>query len=198
MGNGQAWSKIGLQDLLAIQGSWNLDSGDPRQLGPAKMQLTPPPLVFCAQQLQCQRAVFSPPATDMVRLLPASGRVPGGLVGQEWSRARAARGWDRASEHRHGLGQRVRVPVWESREQFRRQSREAKAELCWMLTPPHSGGWDGRDSSESCHGGGRQGLDARDARTGWGPSPRSWACSFTVSFTWSHLIAPRDSLTWLA
>lgn len=36
VGKGQAWPKIGLQDLPAIQGSWNLDSGDPRQLGPAK------------------------------------------------------------------------------------------------------------------------------------------------------------------
>lgn len=41
VGKGQACPEIGPQDLLAIQGPWNLDSGDPRQLDPAKMRLTP-------------------------------------------------------------------------------------------------------------------------------------------------------------
>uniref|UniRef100_A0A667I8V9 Calmodulin like 6 n=1 Tax=Lynx canadensis TaxID=61383 RepID=A0A667I8V9_LYNCA len=41
VGRGQTCPQIGLRDLLAIQGSWNLDPGDPRQLGPAKTLPTP-------------------------------------------------------------------------------------------------------------------------------------------------------------
>lgn len=98
MGKGRACPKIGPQDLLAIQGSWNLDSGDPRQLGPAKTQLTLLPLVPGAT------AVFSQPAADMVRLLLAPSGVPGGLA-WGWSGS-----WEPCSGERTGRGFQAQAP----------------------------------------------------------------------------------------
>ena len=73
VGQGQTCPQIGLWDLLAIQGSWNLDPGDPRQLGPAKTLPTVPiPRTVCTADLVPPRGVFQP-ATDMVSLVPAPG-----------------------------------------------------------------------------------------------------------------------------
>lgn len=84
-GEGPTCPKIGLTGSPGHERLLESGPQGPRAAGSAKTQPPPLPLVLCPQQLQRHRAVSPQPATDMVRLLPAPGRAPGGL-GSAWGR----------------------------------------------------------------------------------------------------------------
>ena len=106
VGQGQTCPQIGLWDLLAIQGSWNLDPGDPRQLGPAKTLPTVPiPRTVCTADLVPPRGVL-PASHRHGKPGPGTRRSHGGLWGGgtgAGGRAQGERGRVSASRHRHGL-----------------------------------------------------------------------------------------------